>query len=196
MNSSLVSIRWTAWLRWLLYMFAALLVGLVIFILVGSVLGEVGEQAAPALFGAILGLIFGSAFGVAQWIFLRRFLPNTIAWIPATIVTFCLAAVIIFGLLEGDDQGSSLLLRISHGFLLGFFLGVAQWLILRNKRILQSYLWIVFSILGWVLGEMAGILLSDLVGPPLNLLALFLVGTTLPGIGMVWLLKQHFSNSE
>jgi hypothetical protein len=196
MGSSLVSIRWISWFRWLLLMMAALLAGLIVFILVGSILGEAGEHAAPAVFGAFLGAIFGTAFGVAQWFFLRRFLSNTIFWIPATIVSFTLAAATIFGLLEGDSQETSLLLRISHGFLLGLILGVAQWLVLRNWQIPQSYLWIVFSILGWILGEVAGVLLSDLTVPPLDLLALFLVGSTLPGIGMVWLLKKHFSYSE
>lgn len=190
MKASTTSMGWATWLRWLLVSFIALITGLVVFILVGSSLGEAIDQAPPFVFGLVLGAIFGSAFGIAHWFFLRRFLPGITAWIRATMIGFTFAAAIIFGLLEGDGSESSLFLRIIHAVLIGLSLGFAQWLVLRNRLAQTAYLWILFSLGAWVIGELTGIALEGLAEPPLPLMAIFMVGASLPGIGMVWLLQQ------
>lgn len=192
MNASHPPILWTSWLKWLLVTFIGLVAGLIIFVLIGSLLGTAGEEAPPFVFGLVLGAIFGTAFGVAHWIFLRRYIPGLAAWIPATTVAFAFAAMIIFGLLDGDNQEPSNLVRISHAALVGFSLGIAQWLVIRNRLGKQAGLWIVFSVVGWMLGEFTGIILTDLAEEPLPLMVIFLVGASLPGIGIVWLLQRKF----
>lgn len=191
MNASNLSIRWISWLRWLLTTFTGLVAGLIIFALIGSLLGTAGEEAPPFVFGLVLGTIFGTAFGVAHWIFLRRYIPGAGPWIPATIIAFALAAVVIFGLLNGKNSESSLLLRISHAILVGLSLGIAQWLVLRTKIARPTYFWILFSLCGWIIGELTGIAMESLSEPPLPLMATFFVGASLPGIGMVWLLRRQ-----
>lgn len=191
MNPSRPPITWTAWLRWLLFTFAGLVVGLVVFVLVGSSLGETGDEAPPILFGTILGVIFGSGFGVAHWLVLRRYLDGIASWIPATIAAFALAAAVVFSLLNGADPDSPLLLKLSHGGLLGLALGAAQWLVVRDKMNRQALLWIVVSIAGWTLGELAGVALAGAVEEPIPLMAVFLVGPSLTGAGYLWLLKHN-----
>jgi hypothetical protein len=192
MNSSYSSLSWTAWFKWLAITLLGLVAGLVIFIVIGSVLGETGEEAPPVIFGLVLGTIFGTTFGITQWRFLRQYIPGTGAWVPATIVAFALAAAIIFGLLNPENSESSLLLRISHATLIGLALGFAQWLVLRDKVTRPTYLWILFSLGAWIIGELTGVVLENMqVESPLPLMATFLVGASLPGIGMIWLLRQH-----
>jgi hypothetical protein len=193
MNTSYPTIRWTAWFKWLGATLIGLIAGLVVFIVVGSLLGEAGEEAPPVIFGLVLGTIFGTAFGVAHWLFLRRYLPGTRGWVPATIVAFALAAAIIFGLLNPENSESSLLLRMSHAAVVGLSLGFAQWLVLRGKLAQPAYLWILFSLGGWIMGELTGFALESMQAePPLPLMATFLAGASLPGIGLIWLLRQRF----
>jgi len=191
-SETVPSIRWISWLKWFVATLVGLIAGLAVFIIVGSLLGAVGvEEAPPFVFGTVLGTIFGTAFGIAHWLFLRRYLPGTGGWVPATIVAFALAAALVFGLLNGENSEPSFLLRISHATVVGLFLGFAQWLVLRKRLHRQAYLWIVFSVVGWILGEITGIMMANLAGPPLDLMLTFLVGASLPGIGMVWLLQRQ-----
>lgn len=189
MTVSPLPLRWTAWFRWLLATFVGLIGGLVVFILIGVTAGEFIDETFPeVVFGVILGAIFGTAFGVAHRRFLRRHLPGITGWLPATILGFVLAAAIIFGLLNDE----SVPMRLIHGALVGLSLGISQWLVLRGKLRGQVWLWTLFSLIGWTLGELTGIILTDLAEEPLPLMATFLVGASLTGVGMVWLLQQHF----
>jgi hypothetical protein len=188
-------VRWTAWFRWLGLTLVGLVAGMIVFIVVGSFLGEAGDNSPSAIFGIVLGVIFGTTFSLAHWLFLRRYLAGLIPWIIATIIAFALAAAIVFGLLDGDAPDAAIPLKISHAMVVGSGLGLAQWLVLR-KKVEQAYRWIVFSIVGWVVGEITGILIAGIAGPPLDLMALFLVGMALPGIGMVWLLQKQSHHIE
>ncbi|HEX6384639.1 MAG TPA: hypothetical protein VF177_08225 [Anaerolineae bacterium] len=192
MNTFYPSIRWTAWFNWFVVTLVGLIAGLAVFIIVGSLLGEAGEEAPPVIFGIVLGTIFGTAFGIAHWLFLRRYLPGTEGWVPATIIAFALAGGVIFGLLNPENAEPSILLRISHAIITGIALGFAQWLILRAKLAHLAHLWILFSLGGWVTGELTGIAMENLQAePPLPLLATFLIAALLPGIGMIWILRQR-----
>ena len=189
-----VSIGWTSWLRWFAVTFLGLVAGLAVFFLFGVTLGEyVDATFPPFLFGVVLGTIFGTAFGIAHSRFLRRYIPGVAGWVPATAVAFALASAVIFGLLTPEDVELPALLRIGHATVAGLFLGSAQWLVLRSRISGPTPLWIIFSVGAWILGELAGIGLDRLqVGPPLPLMTTFLVGASLSGIGMIWLLSQHF----
>ena len=190
------SIRWISWFKWFVATLIGLIAGLVVFFLIGVTVGEfIDEEFPPFVFGIVLGTIFGTAFGIAHWLFLRRYLPGTGGWIPATIVAFALAAAIIFGLLNPENSEPSVLLRISHSIVAGLSLGFAQWLVLRTRLALPASLWILFSLGGWIIGELTGIAMENLAEEPLPLMATFLVGASLPGIGMIWLLRQHFQTT-
>jgi hypothetical protein len=195
MNASHPRIRFAAWIRWLLFTSAGLVAGLVVFIIVGSFLGEAGDEAPPIVFGSVLGVIFGTTFGIAHWLVLRRYLDRIAAWIPASAAAFTLATAVVFALLNGDDPDSHILLKLSHGAVLGLALGAAQWIMVRDKMQEQGYLWILFSVVGWTLGELAGILLTGLAEQPLPLMAVFLLGPSLTGAGYLWLLNRHLGTA-
>lgn len=185
------SIRWTAWFRWFAATLIGLVAGLAVFFLIGVTLGEFIDEAFPEfVFGIILGTIFGTAFGVAHWLFLRRYVTGIGAWVPATIIAFALAAALIFGWLNPENAEASIPLRISHAIVVGLSLGFAQWPVLRTGLGRSANLWILFSLGGWIIGELTGIVMGNLVEEPLPLMATFLVGASVTGIGMIWLLSQ------
>ncbi|MFW5943306.1 MAG: hypothetical protein ACOC9X_05615 [bacterium] len=185
------SIGWADWFRWLGLTVAGLVAGFLVFLVVGVTAGEYMDEHLPEfVFGVVLGAIFGSAFGVAHWRFLRRYVPHASSWIPATIVAFALAAAVVFGLLNPQNGDVSLPLRLSHGLAVGLSLGLGQWLVLRSRVAGPAHLWILFSAGAWIAGELTGIALEGVAEGPLALMATFLVGASLSGLGMVWLLRQ------
>lgn len=190
---SVASVRWTSWLRWLGLTLAGLLGGLVVFFAVGVTMGEMLDELFPEfVFGLVLGAIFGTAFGLAHWLFLRRYISGIGAWVPATIIGFALGAAIVFGPLNTQDTDPSMLVRISHATSVGLSLGLMQWLVLRGRLFHHSYLWMVISVGAWIAGELAGTFLANLrVEEPIPLLTIFLIGASLSGIGMIWLLKEQ-----
>jgi hypothetical protein len=183
------SVGWGFWIRWAIYSLLGLIVGMFGFVTVGIFAGDAIDSLPEFVFGVVLGAIFGSSFGIAQWRVLRRRLRPVAAWIGATVVGIVVGGAIIFGLMNGSDPDTSLLTKLGHGLVLGASLGIAQWLVLRTK-LDDALLWVGISVVGWVAAELVGVALSALVGPPFNLLGLFLVGSVLPGVGMAWLLAR------
>lgn len=185
------TVHWSAWFRWFAATLIGLFAGLAVFFLIGITLGEYIDEAFPEfVFGIILGTIFGTAFGVAHWLFLLRYTPGIGAWIPATALGFALGAAIVFGLLNPQGGEALLPLRISHAIVVGLSLGLAQWLVLRATVAGPTHLWIFFSVGAWILGEFTGIALENVAEEPLPLMAIFLVGASLSGLGIIWLLRQ------
>ena len=195
MRSEASSIGWGFWVRWAFATILGLAVGMVVFIIVGDMFGEVVDNSPEYVFGLIVGAIFGTAFGIAQWLVLRREIPHSAAWIPATVVGFSVAAFVIFGFLDGGNPDTSVPAKLGHAVVLGGVLGIAQFLVLRDK-VKMAAAWIVVSILAWLVAEIIGIALGSAVGPPLDLLGLFLLGGALPGAGMVWLLNRSENEPE
>ena len=158
-----------------------------IFVLIGDLSRENIDNAPPFLFGTILSAIFGASFGVAHWLFLRRYLSGIAAWILATFIAFIVGATIVFGLLDESNPESPPVIILIDGVVFGFTFG---WIVLRDKPVHRAYLWVLCSLGGWIIAELTGIALANLIEPPLDLVGLFLIGASLPGLGMVWLLRQ------
>lgn len=180
-------------LRWLLASSAGVVIGMAL-LLAASIMLEGFVAQLPGtsgdwVFGLVVGCSFGSCLGVAQWLVLRRFLAGTAIWIPATMAAFVFACLIIFGLLNGGDDTTSLLTKLGHALVLGGSLGIAQ------ARAVRSALpgagrWVVVSLISWTVAELAGIAATGLLGAPWNFLILFLVGGFLPGLGLVLISRQ------
>src|SRR3712207_1034223 len=177
------------WARWVLATLLGLLIGLVAFVAVGVTAGDAIDGLPDFVFGSVLGFIFGTTFGTTQWRVLRRHVGPAASWVGATLVGFIVGGSIIFGLMNGSDPDTSLITKLGHGIVLGASLGVAQWLVLRG-RLDEAKMWIAISTLSWVAAELVGVVLTGVVGDPLNLVGLFLVGGVLPGGGMMWLLRR------
>ena len=135
------------------------------------------------------------ATGLFQYFWLRRCLPRMGWWLAATAL----------GLLVGLF-GSSLLSRILYSFLdlqsvwfailvtgfVGASLGLAQWLMLR-QRVHRAGWWIVANALGWgILGWGAATLSNQMVLPALGII---LVPGIATGIAL-WLVLDHWPQRE
>jgi hypothetical protein len=82
-NAEHEDIGWGFAARWILATLLDLFAGLVAFVAVGVMAGDVIDGLPGFVFGAVLGLVFGASFGVTQWRVLRRYLRPVAAWIGA-----------------------------------------------------------------------------------------------------------------
>ena len=168
-------VAWGFLVRWTLATSLGLLAGLVAFVAVGVMAGDVIDGLPEFVFGVVLGLLFGTSFGTAQWRVLRHHLLPAAAWVGATLVGFVVGGATIFGLMNGSEPDTTLVTKLGHGLVLGASLGLTQWSVLR-RRLDGAKLWIAISTVSWAVAELVGVALSGVVGAPLNLVGLFLVG--------------------
>lgn len=111
-------------------------------------------------------LLLGILIGGMQWLLLRRHLHNAGWWILASLggwaVTLMLAArasvLLDFTLDEFITEKNiplAVLGILGAGLLHGIVLGLFQWLVIRKVQS-KSYVWIVLSSLGWMVGFFSG----------------------------------------
>jgi hypothetical protein len=115
----------------------------------------IGGAAATLLVGsidtigkaAIAGAVAGGVIGAAQWLVLRRRLPLSALWIPATAGSMALGLA-LGHLVLGD--GTTTLPLVLGGLIVGAAIGTAQAVLLR--RVLPTpVLWAAVVTLGWAL---------------------------------------------
>ena len=141
------------------------------------------------IFFPVLGLLTG----FLQYLFLRRYLPRMGWWIAATVLGWLLPCV-VFRLFY--DISSSALDVSSVWFvtlaiaLTGGFIGLPQWLVLR-QRVRHAAWWILANVLGWGVGLVAGKTLSN----PLGLLAFGLMPPIAASVAL-WLLLDQLPRCE
>ena len=96
------------------------------------------EFTTNGLFGLIEGLILG----LFQWMVLRKRIRGALAWIPATSLGMMLGLVAFWGsfvVITGDQlpQGNptewAFELGLLRSGLIGFCMGIAQWIVLRRQ---------------------------------------------------------------
>lgn len=140
-------------------------------------------------FSFLLALVMTLA--TFQWLLLRRHLPHAGWWIPATVLGWLAAGIIVpiigYWLLRKDITQTA---PLSLFILAGVTVGLSQWLFLR-RFIPRAGWWILISLYAF-----ASILLA--VGSSGGLLTI-LVFVLLPGIisGMgLWLLLQQAAQSS
>lgn len=150
-----LSTTWRFWLFWVLAFFSFPIAGLLAVFVVPV------DTPVRAL---IAGAIAGAALGLIQWLVLKGRLPSlSIWWVAATSIGMAVGLAIGTAFLGSETAGNELLWR---GAITGLFIGLAQWIILRQVLPLpQSVLWIGVVSLGWSLGwfvtRSAGIDLSQ-----------------------------------
>lgn len=144
---------WGLWLQWLLATTLGWLVGLFL-------LGEVG---------------IGACVGLAQWLVLRREVANAGWWILVSAVAWLVGwELIAAGLLP---PGTNLISALVVGAIMGSFLGVGQWLLLRRWTQYAS-MWIPANLSAWSVSFsgmfggaiMAGVVAGAVTGLVLDLL--------------------------
>jgi hypothetical protein len=116
----------------------------------------IGGAAATALVGpietvgaaAVAGAVAGGVIGAAQWVVLRRRLPLSPLWAPATAGAMAIGMALGHALLGDDTSPLPLLLR---GLVTGAAIGAAQALLLRGV-LRAPTIWGAVVTLGWPLG--------------------------------------------
>lgn len=112
--------------------------------------------------------IVGLVTGLMQYGLLRRYLPRMGWWVLATIGGWLLGVLLIaIPIWLNWTDGSNLNLAF---ILMGFAIGVGQWLLLRHRLPWASW-WIGASVMGW------GLLGLITPGNTLNQFALFTLGS-------------------
>jgi hypothetical protein len=163
----------TLWARWTLatglgelFGFGlAMGLGGLVYLLVG---GPVETVPAWALLGGavLAGVVEGSVLGTAQWLVLRRYLPDLApgTWIAATaggaVLAYAAGMSIGTALGEGIDlAGVPVVILALCGILyvaaLGALLGVTQWWVLR-RYVARAGWWVAANAGAWILGLAAG----------------------------------------
>lgn len=170
--------------RWILFSLASVIAGAVVFIAIGVLFGDAPQPLGEYFFGTVLALIFGSALGFGQWLAMRKAIDPGPAWVLATFAGLLVGALSIFGVLNSAGREIGLAEAIVHALLVGIPMGTAQWLVLRRIRS-QSGWWIPVTVTAWVTAEFVGRGMTALVGPPVDLLSIFLTASILQGIGFI-----------
>jgi len=102
------------------------------------------------LFGYVFVPIFGLVLGLFQYLLLKRKLAKMGWWIVATAAGWglgWLALAWLFGWIDDAFGYTSGWYLLAFGSVLGFFLGLAQWFVLR-KQVRQAGWWILANMLG------------------------------------------------
>ncbi len=97
---------------------------------------------------AIAGAIAGSAIGVAQWMVLRRRLPLSALWVPATAGSMAIGLALGHALLGDDTTTVPLLVR---GLVAGAAIGATQAALLRGV-LPTPLVWATVVTVAWALG--------------------------------------------
>lgn len=144
-----MKIGYSVWLQWVLVTIVGFLLSLYWV--------EVGERADIR---AVEGAVGGVLIGLAQWLVLRQQFSQAWWWVLASSVSW--------GLIGGSGLGAlgwvaptvmhipiRVVYGIVNGALMGAFIGVGQWLVIRTQ-FKRAWRWILISTVSWALGLALG----------------------------------------
>ncbi|MCK4351767.1 MAG: hypothetical protein KAX13_12945 [Candidatus Krumholzibacteria bacterium] len=159
MDTEPAVLGWGFWWRWVLLTIFGRAVGFIVGFLLGHiVLGNVS-----------VGIGEGAIVGLCQWFLLKRYIPHSAKWIPATIIGLFVplglygAAWLIWRISFdlGWPMGG---LGWAGAYLVGgAFMGWMQLPILR-RRIADPKSWVFFSAIGWCLSIFPMMIRADMTG--------------------------------
>jgi len=135
------------------------------------------------------GLIWGGVIGGMQWPIVRAIGVHPIRLIVASAVGFAMGYILgqtIQGIVT-VNWNLSLTGYWSAVITFGLFLGLPQWWIFR-RHMQRASLWILFSVLGWIMTGMAWINFHGASGEDSILYGI------VTGLGLVWLMHSQQSN--
>jgi hypothetical protein len=148
--------------------------------------GSLNAAVVVAVFGAVIGI----TLGIAQWLVLRRRIPQAYMWVLASVAGGAVLAA--SGFAAGEAIGGPL-----GGAVIGASLGTMQWLVLR-RRVSEAYLYLAASIAGFALalsvGEAVGFSVGGATGWLLGGIIFGIVAGSITGAALVWLLGRRISD--
>ena len=142
----------------------------------------------------VSSLIIGLPIGFAQWIALRRVAPISILWvltISAGLVLGLVVSPILAGIFWGFLDDESVLSLTAAYTTIAFFVGLAQWLLLRG-HFTKSLVWLLSSAVGLGLGT-GLVLVSNLINQSglVSIILVALVYAIVTGLVISWLPASH-----
>ncbi len=168
--------EWSFYLAWIiltaLCVPVAFIINLIILRIITLAIGDfiyvdgVRHITEDYLFGYTFVPILSLLMGLLQYSLLRRYLPRMGWWVLATAGGWLLGLLLVLSLPVSwgyESWGMDLIFT-----LLGFSIGVGQWLLLR-RRLLRAEWWIGANIVGWGL-------LALITGNPLHQFDFLLLG--------------------
>jgi hypothetical protein len=156
MNGNIATHAWHVGLGWTLTNAAGWLIGFGLMDYVMRGLGWFTDTTPLVAQGAIY-TIGATILALWQWLPLRSRVDHPTTWVAATMLGFIAGwsgyRLIEFGLyrLVGEESIIGFILLFA---LIGFTVGLAQWLVLR-KVLVQAGWWIMANVIGWALGTLA-----------------------------------------
>ncbi|MBU7581633.1 MAG: hypothetical protein KAF91_01750 [Nostoc sp. TH1S01] len=165
------------------------------------------------LLNVVIGQLFFLTiplFGILQWLVLRRYISHLGWWILASAYAWIGTYLILYVLKVAESivqilpQGTLLILGVtvdmqslwSQLLIVPFVstvIGIAQWLVLRN-RIQYAVWWIFANFIGGVARGLAIALVLPIVDPLIGEMIGSLAFTTVTGIALVGLLKTRIQH--
>jgi hypothetical protein len=140
MPQDVITPSWRFWLFWGLAFLGFPIGGLLTNLIIGPITTAIRAGIGGAIAGFVLGLI--------QWLVLKGQIPVSYWWIIATSAGMALGEAIGVAFLGSETIGNVLLWRAA---IMGIFIGVAQWILLREVSP-QMWIWIGVIALAWVVG--------------------------------------------
>lgn len=144
MNTNQKSIGFGFWLTWVLASTIGFGAGAVAGIVILYAVRVPESPAFPILFG----IIFGAVGGLAQWLVLRRQIPDSGLWIPFSALGLMLAIATSASMAQPSGN-PFFAVAVIYGLIGGFL----QWLILEKRGVSIGW-WIAASLLGSFLGSL------------------------------------------
>lgn len=174
---------WTFWFQWVGLTTGGLGLGIVSIPLLMSfrLIRSIPDNMV------LIGFVMGTVAGTAQWLVLRKKLPDTNSWILATAIGAAVALGIAYPIASRSPD------QWAVGYFLGSaILGVAQWFVLKQQISMAGWWILANAISGALFGGIAGTAVEEIYGIPLLLtFALLCVAyAAITGGVMVWLLRQ------
>jgi hypothetical protein len=162
-------------LQWILLTYAAFLI---YYRVVAVILQSIAGFLTQATVGLISAFILGVLMGLMQWLAMRKDLPKTALWIPATAIAWLLTIAIM-------QKFPNILIGLS--LILGIFLGLAQFAILK-PHVRSAALWIPLNIAASYLAYRLAFTLTE---SPIQLFLFFPIHALLTGMSMCFLLWKY-----
>jgi len=175
--------------------------------IVANTLGISAVAALPLVFPSIMSIdnkvlttfIVLLPISLAQWLALRTFSRTSVLWIFTIPVSLLLYFLLIRYIPEGlgnNTDSESIAVMTSLYLLIGFIIGLLQWLILR-RQFARSVLWLLGSTAGvgfsfWL------ILATDLINQSgiLASIIAILIYTVTTGLVLSWLIANRTKSGE
>lgn len=175
--------------------------------IVANILGISVVAALPLVFPSIISIdnevlatfIVSIPISLAQWLALRTFSRTSVLWIftiPVSILLYILIYRYIPEGLRNIADSESIAVLTSAYLLIGFIIGLLQWLILR-RQFARSALWLLGSTLG--IGVSFWLILSSGLIEQSGILAFIvaiLIYTVTTGLVLSWLIANCTKSGE